>query len=290
MTDHPMLFSGAMVRAELDDRKTNTRRILAPANTLFDGRSWTKLAKAQQWDWEKAWVDDGQSPMGNPGPYLKLPWLSGDDAFAGTTHRIYPKIQPGDRIWVKEMHAFTECRVDYETGSEENNYAWQSDYGDPRDYLDADPRGGMCSTVRYAADGEDANPSELYPCIGLNGEVLRKAEINWRPSIHLPRWASRITLTVTGIRIERLQDISEEDAIAEGIERHKSGWLPYTTAFYEADGVTPANYHADPRESFRSLWIMINGIQSWNANPWVIAYAFTVDKRNIDAAAGSGTC
>ncbi|WP_245442228.1 hypothetical protein [Rhizobium chutanense] len=280
-----------MVRAELDDRKTNTRRIPTPANTLFDGRPWTKLAKAQEWDWDKAWVDDGPSPMGNPGPYLKLPWLAGDaDPYKDTVHRIYPKIQPGDRIWVKETHAFTECRVDYETGTEENNYEWQSEYGDPRDYLNANPRGGMCSTVRYAADGEDANPSELYPCIGFEGEVLRKAEIRWRPSIHMPRWASRLTLLVTAVKIERVQDISEADAIAEGIERYKSGWMPYTTAFYEADGLTPANYHPDPRESFRSLWIMINGLDSWNANPWVIAYAFTVEKQNIDQIGDRRQC
>ncbi|MBB2698909.1 UNVERIFIED_ORG: hypothetical protein GGI66_003586 [Rhizobium esperanzae] len=260
MTDHPMLFSGAMVRAELDDRKTNTRRTLTPANTLFDGRPWTKLAKAQQWDWEKAWVDEGPSPMGNAGPYLKLPWLSGDDAFAGTTHRIYPKIQPGDRIWVKENHYLTD------DGHEE-----------------------------FAVYAEDlvAVADHKASMERLSGQLSPKVisrHMKLRPSIHLPRWASRITLTVTGIRIERLQDISEADAIAEGIERHKSGWMPYATAFYEADGVTPANYHGDPRESFRSLWIMINGIESWKANPWVIAYAFTVDKRNIDAVAEPSPC
>lgn len=249
MTDHPMLFSGAMVRAELDDRKTNTRRALKPANTLFDGRAWTKLAKAQQWDWEKAWVDEGPSPMGNPGPYLKLPWLSGDEAFAGTTHRIYPKIQPGDRIWVRETWKATGLAA----------------FNKPRETR-------ICGRFAYQADAHQEPRDMMIP---------------WTPSIHMPRWASRITLTVAGVKIERLQDISEEDAIAEGVRRNPHGngdqWMDYP------EGSSASGWFS-PRDSFRSLWIMINGLESWNANPWVIAYTFTVDKRNIDAVAGSGPC
>lgn len=103
-----------------------------------------------------------------------------------------------------------------------------------------------------------------------------------RPGIHMPRWASRLTLTVTDVRVERLQDCSEADAIAEGIERHKSGWMPYSTAFYDGDGITPANYHADPRISYMQLWDRINGRGAWDANPWVAAYTFTVHHGNID--------
>ncbi|MDX0318732.1 hypothetical protein GOC38_13865 [Sinorhizobium meliloti] len=104
----------------------------------------------------------------------------------------------------------------------------------------------------------------------------------WRPSIFMRRQDSRLTLIVTDVRVERLQDISEEDAIAEGIERHHSGWMPYSTAFYEADGVTPANYHLDPRESYRSLWNKINGFGAWEANPWIACYSFRIIKQNID--------
>lgn len=103
-----------------------------------------------------------------------------------------------------------------------------------------------------------------------------------RPGIHMPRWASRMTLLVTDVRVERLQDISREDAIAEGIEPHHAGWMPYSTTFFEADGVTPANYHPDPRESYRQLWNKINGFGAWDANPWVAAYTFTVHPHNID--------
>ena len=102
MMDRPSLFSAQMVRALLDGRKTQTRRIITPGNSLFNGGRWSALHKRQEWDWEGAWVDGGPSPMGNPGPYLKLPWQAGDDDFQGSVHRIYPVIQPGDRLWVKE--------------------------------------------------------------------------------------------------------------------------------------------------------------------------------------------
>ena len=85
----------------------------------------------------------------------------------------------------------------------------------------------------------------------------------WRPSIHMPRWASRITLEVTGVRVERLQDISEADCQAEGIESY---------ALNGAESVTgglnlPAGY-------YRYLWESINGPGSWDANPlvWVVEF------------------
>ncbi|ASY68853.1 hypothetical protein [Sinorhizobium fredii] len=241
MTDHPFLFSGPMVRALLDGRKTQTRRILTPHNTLFDGRAWSKLTKAQQWDWPKAWVDGGPSPAGNPGPYLKLPWLSGAaDPFEHTIHRIYPKVQPGDRIWVKE----TWAKV-----------------GDNDDDIHACP--DLCRHAYYRADS-----------------VLPEA-LKWRPSIFMQRWSSRITLPVTSVKIEHLQDISEEDAIAEGIARNPHGngdqWLDYPA------GSSAAGW-LDPRQSYRSLWQHINGPASWEENPWVLAYSFDVQRKNIDEA------
>lgn len=99
----------------------------------------------------------------------------------------------------------------------------------------------------------------------------------WRPSIHMPRWASRITLEVTGVRVERLQDISEADAVAEGIERmpcrvpNTRLWRNYTPG----NGWTPSV--AIPQNSFRSLWESINGPGSWDLNPWV----WVVDFRRL---------
>lgn len=88
-----------------------------------------------------------------------------------------------------------------------------------------------------------------------------------RPSIHMPRWASRIDLEVTGVGVERLQDISDDDAIAEGIEKTSAGfWSLYGQA--DTDGTYSA------RASFRALWESLNGAGSWNANPWVWVIIF----------------
>lgn len=89
----------------------------------------------------------------------------------------------------------------------------------------------------------------------------------WRPSIHMPRWASRILLEVTDVRVERLQDISEADALAEGIE-----YLPRMGGFALPDG---SHFHVfDPRISYWSLWDAINGPGAVEANPWVWCVSF----------------
>lgn len=94
-----------------------------------------------------------------------------------------------------------------------------------------------------------------------------------RPSIHMPRIASRILLEITGVRVERLQNISEADAQAEGVERVVAGvgWRRYCDPDSEEVGVPPCG---DARRSFRSLWKFINGDESWNANPWVWVVEF----------------
>ena len=79
----------------------------------------------------------------------------------------------------------------------------------------------------------------------------------WKPSIHMPRWASRILLEITGVRVERLQDINEMDAAAEGV----ATWAP--------GALSPDSLNADPSDQFRWLWTSINGPDSWGANPWV---------------------
>jgi hypothetical protein len=89
------------------------------------------------------------------------------------------------------------------------------------------------------------------------------------PSIHMPRWASRITLEITGVRVERLQSISREDSIAEGIEPIGDRWRHY---FYSAEDADEA--WEFPQNSFGSLWASINGTESWDANPWVWVVEF----------------
>jgi hypothetical protein len=87
-----------------------------------------------------------------------------------------------------------------------------------------------------------------------------------RQAMHMPRWASRLTLTVTDVRVERLQDISEEDAIAEGV-------APFNDE---------AGLYFSARDAYWTLWDQINGAGSWDANPWVVAYSFSVERQNID--------
>jgi hypothetical protein len=105
---------------------------------------------------------------------------------------------------------------------------------------------------------------------GLHGRVLYRATgdtaCKWKPSIFMPCAASRITLEITGVRVERLQDISEADALAEGIVCAGDG-----NGFQLAD---TTHYSNDPRESYASLWESLNGAGSWDLNPWVWVIEF----------------
>ena len=89
----------------------------------------------------------------------------------------------------------------------------------------------------------------------------------WKPSIHMPKAACRLFLQITDVRVERLKDISEEDAIAEGVEQNRDGsWRDY---------IEPNQLPQDcARASFISLWMKINGPESWESNPWVWVVSF----------------
>ncbi|ELX2275708.1 TPA: hypothetical protein ACPZAW_000674 [Yersinia enterocolitica] len=105
---------------------------------------------------------------------------------------------------------------------------------------------GLCteSTLAYRATHKTEDLEEGW------GETIK-----WTPSIHMPRWASRINLLITGVRVERLRDISEQDAMAEGCAYGKGNG--------EIDlAVRPENH-------FPTLWASIYGAESWQANPWV---------------------
>ena len=136
--------------------------------------------------------------------------------------------EPGDRLWVRE------------TWREWSDAAWH-----------------------YAADGlvlPKQRDRELAEFLAQRAPFTWES-YTWRPSIHMPRWASRITLEVTGVRVERLQDISEADAIAEGITYSEAlqGW-------HTEEG---RHFHcAAPPKSYAGLWESINGPGSWDANPW----------------------
>lgn len=109
---------------------------------------------------------------------------------------------------------------------------------------------------------DDITPRDLrhgvpvyYEAGGGGEETIPECAGRLRPSIHMPRWASRITLKVTGVKVERLQDISEEDAEAEGADPFTGALQSYRTSFY-------------------NIWERIHGPGSWDANPWVAAISF----------------
>ncbi|MBO9108786.1 hypothetical protein J5288_08725 [Agrobacterium sp. S2/73] len=103
-----------------------------------------------------------------------------------------------------------------------------------------------------------------------------------RPGIHMPRWASRLTLTVTDVRVERLQDISEDDAVAEGADIAEGHRSQITGGPMVKVG--PGTYMS-PIAWYHRLWNEINGTGAWETNPWVVAYTFTVHHGNIDQIA-----
>ena len=133
----------------------------------------------------------------------------------------------GDRLWVRET-----CFI--------NDY---------REASVPEQERADCE-IHYRADG--------IPDFEGEEELIR-----WRPSIHMPRWASRILLEVTDVRVERLQDITEEQALAEGIKKHSDG------GYHVEDG---KHYSDSPVESFACLWSSVGG--DWDANPWVWCVSF----------------
>ncbi|DBA08609.1 TPA: hypothetical protein NPR52_003913 [Pseudomonas aeruginosa] len=151
---------------------------------------------------------------------------------AGLHARITcPHGQPDDRLWVREAWA-ADAQVDAIA---------------PRDLSQGEP-------IWYPAD---------FSVRQTGCSMISKGR--GRPSIHMPRWASRILLEITAVRIERLQDISEKQALAEGVELEGEGVCWAGAAGTASDS---------PVESFRLLWELINGAGSWNANPWVWVVEF----------------
>ena len=148
-----------------------------------------------------------------------------------------PHGQPGDRLWVRETWYCDDYRVQ------------DGPYLLPPCETAEEMR--EVGTLVYCAD--DAAPYEQDQPV-------------WRPSTNMPRWVSRITLEITAVRVERLQDISETDAIAEGLmydSNHMGHWSG-----------TGEHWFMGARDAYRNLWKSINGLGSWDANPWVWVVEF----------------
>jgi hypothetical protein len=178
-------------------------------------------------------------------------------------------------------------------------------YGAPGDTLWVRETWGLYDGEGIAYDYAKGIPKALpdgyhvsYPADDEGGDL--RAVFRWRPSIHMPRWASRITLEITSVRLERLQDISEADAVAEGVAEVRSPDMVsiFTTKGYACD-IAPNYVHGVPkvgddwlghkvthvvpnpgslldtaRRSYRKLWEKLNGAGSWDANPYVWVVAF----------------
>lgn len=112
----------------------------------------------------------------------------------------------------------------------------------------------------------------------LNGET----HYGWKPSIHMPRWASRLTLKITDVRVERIQDISKEDAKAEGVKSKRPDNNPVYLDYLNSSK-SRTEWFMNPTYSFKSLWKSIYG-PSWDKNEWVWVIDFEVIHKNVDLA------
>lgn len=206
MTDIPIIFSAPMIRALIEGRKTQTRRL--------------------------AWLPPRDPSTGR----IK-------DSYQRPT--IWQRVEPGDRLWVRES-------VTYSSPPPE---------------------------ARYVADD-----GWVQNHLGWNVRPWWKWEKHrGSPSIHMPRWASRLTIIVTDTKVESLQEITEGDAMREGVLYTKIELPPNSHEYYIDLGGGEMLTGWTGREVYASLWQRLHGAGSWNANPEVVAMTFRVIKANIDS-------
>lgn len=262
--ERPILFSAQMVRAILDGRKTQTRRVVSLKHVLTPEQNQIGFEQCPdpslfRCDYPVRGVPRIHVPVRHP-EEKHIPWPD-----CGCETLYYPA-EPGDRLWVRE--AFS---------------AWFHGLH----WYDV-------SAMRLQ--------SRLTNLFFRATHHMPDDDQKWVPSIFMPRWASRITLEITGVRVERVQDISEEDAEAEGVESSpESVWWMYVTRegrTYETSQDVP-QAPGDPLgdwvfrqqrtmpavsavENYRALWQAINGKRpgcSWADNPWV----WCVEFKRLDA-------
>jgi hypothetical protein len=213
MKEHPILFSGEMVRAILEGRKTQTRRVV----------------KWPEW----VTVDNGEKRCAdiiNSNEYKSVVKRGHCDGIVGRMKCPYGV--PGDRLWVRETCSYYGYSGGIILRSPTNDRVWRPD---------------------------NNLPIEIW------GPFRDRYSGKFCPSIHMPRWASRIQLRVVDIRVERLNEISEEDAIAEGC---------ISTVELIDGGNDYRGLYA--QEHFQILWDSINKKRGygWDTNPWVWVVEF----------------
>lgn len=230
MKERPILFSGPMVRAILDGRKTQTRRVMKPQPSpmmtdvvcYLDNTTWCFTGPQRDGDGNPLPLDQWKGGWPDCGPDFFCPY--------GV---------PGDRLWVRETW------IPVVHGSYE---PWDRDRKAPKSNYEA--------CIVHRADST------------IDGKGLDEYLCKWRPSIFMPRWASRITLEITDVRGQRLQDISASDCEAEGIP---------------PQGGNSSDGEWRMRMAFKSLWDSINAKRGfgWDTNPWV--WALTVKDISTEA-------
>lgn len=251
MAEKPILFSTEMVKALLAGRKTQTRRLVKPA--IQDCTGAHLAYKEADWCNEPPEFIDSQ----NAGWYCRY-CGNGTNAIGDGFKCPYGKV--GDVLWVRETYVRACLSEDGEGPVEGEQWKYW-----------------------YKADDEWTKHDWHNP--NVDGPVDSP---RWKPSIHMPRAAARIFLEITDIRVERLQDISEEDAKAEGVQPNTCEDPSKCPSSLKGNGCCGdgeyINYMSgidgEPAysaiESFQSLWQSINGEQSWNDNPFVWVISFKV--------------
>lgn len=249
LIEHGVIFNKHQVLTTRYARKSQFRLVVTSRNSLIDGHPGAPYGHKKRDVFAtprflgEAFMDPGPSPAGNPGQYLKCPLNGGPnftyDEGMNTIHRVYSRIQLGDTIWVKET-----CRA--------IGYA-----------------GGM--QIKYKATGDSViikphwngkNHFQTKEEWGWYDKSIGK--YNWTPSIHMPKWASRIRLKSTRVRVERVQDISRADAISEGFIPGLNGLESYNRQLY-----------GNAQLAFRAYWDDVSKPEhNWDANPLVWVYEF----------------
>ncbi|WP_368818167.1 hypothetical protein [Klebsiella variicola] len=225
MTERGMIFNAEMVRAILDGRKTQTRRIMnvQPESNQFGLLHITSSTK--------------RSDIG------KYHWAESNATGNHVRSKLFscPFGAVGDRIWVRETWGV----VSHELDEDGRIQPWTPDR--PATAIHEMPFGNgyYSGHAIYAADGDFTWGDD---------DGYEDGRSCWKPSIHMPRAASRILLEITGVRVERLRSMSQDDARAEGV--------------IAASGPMEAGL------AFRELWDSIYGEESWKANPWVWVIEF----------------
>lgn len=231
--ERPILFKGEMVKAILDGRKTQTRRVVKPQPDTGEGI---------------------YEPAMAPGVGKQInKWAIRVDGKLKEIKCPFGKV--GDRLWVRETFVLEDTQ-DYH-GEQE-----MPDEGVP---IQRHEESSVCDSYWLIPHYRATEPDAQIQCYDQSEENWDRHGTKWTPSIYMPRWASRITLEITDIRVERLRVISEEDARAEGAV------YTHTAEHKLGDWVTGYEY----RRGFENLWNSINSKTfPWESNPWVWVIKF----------------